>query len=340
MTQKRALILGLLIAAIVVAGVPAYWYWGARQIEGAIEQWALKYREDGYEVSYSRPEISGFPISFNVRLPAPAIQSPRGWRWDGDTIVGRARLWAPRTLRLDLPNRQTVTSELDGVEQKLEIEATLATGLVRLGGGGQVRAAEIAMGGILVTPQATRTPLRIESVFVELGERPAKKIVGGTRKDTLQLNGEILDIRLPGTGGVTPFGSTVDRISFETLVIGEITSGRPVEVLTRWRDRGGYAEILSLTFKWGTLEINADGTATVDEALRPQGELKARIKGLKPTIDFLEAEETIRSGTAFAIRLAARGLGGSGGEVELPVTLRNGLFYLGPAPLFRVDPVL
>lgn len=339
MTHRRSLILGVLIAALVLIGVPAYWYWGAQQIEGAIEQWAAKYREEGYEIAYGRPDVSGFPFSFDVQLAAPAMTSPRGWRWTGDEITGRARLWAPRTLRLDLPTRQIVTSDLGGIEQKVEIEAAFASGVVRLGGGGRVRAAELLLGGLVVIPQ-TQTPIRIESVFAELGERPARKIVGGTRKDTLQLNGEILDIRLPAVGGVTPFGSTIERIGFETLVIGEITAGRPVEVLTRWRDRGGYAEILSLAFKWGALEIDADGTATVDEALRPQGSLSARIRGLKPTIDFLEAEETIRSGTAFAIRLAARGLSATGGEVELPVILKNGLFYLGPAPLFRVDPVL
>lgn len=339
MTERRTLIVIALIVVLLVAGIPLYWYWGAGQIEGAIEQWATKYRQEGYEISYDRPEVGGFPFSFNVELGAPAVRSPRGWYWTGDAIIGRARLWAPRTLELALPTRQAVTSEVAGVEQRLEIQAAFASGLVRLGGGGKVRAAEIAMSGIVLIPE-NQTPVRIERFVVEMGERPAKKIVGGTRKDTLQVNGEIVEVRLPTASGVTPFGSTIDRISFQTLVIGEITSGRPVEVLTRWRDRGGYAEILSLAFKWGTLDVEADGTATVDEALRPEGTLAARIRGLKPTIDFLEAEGTIRSGTAFAIRLAARGLAGSGGEVELPVSVRNGLFYLGPAPLFRVDPVL
>jgi hypothetical protein len=62
-------------------------------------------------------------------------------------------------------------------------------------------------------------------------------------------------------------------------------------------------------------------------------------------LDTLAAQGSIEPGVAFALKLTAMTLATRNGvdgrpEIELPITLQDGLFYLGPAALFRLAPVL
>ncbi len=115
--------------------------------------------------------------------------------------------------------------------------------------------------------------------------------------------------------------------------------------MARWRDAGGLLEIAALTLVWGPLELAAEGTAALDQELRPQGAFTARIHGLPETLDAFAAHGLIEPGIALALRLTALTLAtrkdASGrAVVELPITLQDGLFYLGPAALFPLAPVL
>ncbi|MCH9012285.1 MAG: DUF2125 domain-containing protein, partial [Proteobacteria bacterium] len=95
----------------------------------------------------------------------------------------------------------------------------------------------------------------------------------------------------------------------------------------------------------GPLDLRAEGTAALDQRLRPQGAFTARIRGLPDALDAFAARGLIEPGVAFALKLTALALAKQRDEtgkavVELPITLQDGLFYLGPVALFRLAPVL
>ncbi len=333
-------ILGL--ALLAFAGLAGYWFWAAGQVEAAIALWAGEQRARGYEISYRGPELSGFPLRLAVGFSEPRVVAPQGWRWSGAAITGQAAFWEPLTLRLKLPLEQTLSAAWRGQRRELALSATAARGLIHLGRDGGLKAATIEMEGVVLR-QAGGGSLGAETLRTQLTRRPPS--LEGSGEGTLLLAGEMRGIALP-EGASSPFGSRVERLAFEATLIGVIPTGEPAAALAVWRDAGGLLEVHDLALTWGPLDLDVSGTATLDPQLRPQGAFAARVRGLPEVLDALVEGNVIKPGVAFALKLTAltlaSGTGGGDGRatVELPITLQDGLFYLGPVALFRLAPVL
>jgi hypothetical protein len=331
----------LALALLALGGLVAYWFWAAGQVETAIAQWAGEQRARGYEIAYRGPELSGFPVRLAVGFSEPRVAAPQGWRWSGAAITGQAAFWDPWTLRLDLPLEQTLSAEWRGHRRELALSAAAARGLVHLGRGGWLKAATLEMEDVVLTEEGGGS-LRAETLRTQLTRHPPT--LEGTDSWTLLLAGETRGLTLP-EGFRSPFGSRVERIAFDATLIGLIPKGEPAAALAVWRDSGGLLEVHDLALTWGPLDLDAEGTATLDQQFRPQGAFTARLRGLPETLDALVEGDLIEPGVAFALKLTALTLAsGNDGDgratVELPITLQDGLFYLGPAALFRLAPVL
>ncbi len=336
-------VLGL--ALLAFGGLTGYWFWAADRVEAAIAEWTEAQRARGYEIAYRGPELSGFPIRLAVAISEPRVAAPRGWRWSGASIAGQAAFWEPLTLHLDLPRNQILSAEWRGHRRELALSAAAARGLVHLDRGGWLEAATVEMERVVLT-EASGGATRAEALQFQLTRRPPA--LEGTQDWTLLLSGEMLGIALPEVV-TSPLGQRVERIAFDATVTGPIPGivpiGDPAQALARWRDSGGLVELRDLALTWGPLEVTVSGTATLDRQLRPQGAFTARFRGLPKTVDAFVARNLIEPGVAFALKLTAMTLAsGNDGDgrpaVELPVTLQNGLFYLGPVALFRLAPVL
>lgn len=331
--------IALAASAVVVLAVTAlaiYWIWAAGQVRTAIAQWAETQRAEGYEVAYAGPEVRGFPIRLTVRLDEPRIATPHGWRWSGAAIAGEAAFWQPLLLRLTLPSQQELVAVWRGHERTLQLEAARADGMVRFDTRGQAVAATVDMADVTVR-EASGGSVRASRLYHEVTRPPD----GDSR---VQVRGEIDDLTLP-EAPPSPFPETVERLAYRADLIGAIPAGEPAAALAAWRDAGGLLEVTDLSLTWGPLHVRADGTAALDEALRPQGAFAARIAGLPEMLDALVAQRLMEPGAAAALRLAvltlAEGHDANGRPiVRLPVTLQDGHVFLGPAPLARLDPVL
>ncbi len=340
-------VLGL--ALLAFGGLAGYWFWAAGQVEAAIALWTEEQRARGYEIAYRGPELSGFPVRLAVGFSEPRVSAPQGWRWSGAAIAGEAAFWEPLTLRLDLPLEQTLSAEWRGLRRELALGAARARGLVHLGRDGRLDAATLEMERVVLS-EAGGGVLRAETLRYELTRRPPA--LEGNAEETLLLAGEARGIALP-EGVRSPFGPRVERLAFEATLVGAISKtapgaapgGDPAQALAAWRDSGGLVEVRDLSLVWGPLDVDASGTATLDPELRPQGAFTARVRGISEVLDALVEGNMIEPGVAFALKLTALTLaGGAGGDgravVELPITLQDGLFYLGPVALFRFAPVL
>jgi hypothetical protein len=344
---RRRLSLGLLGVAVVALGALAlYWFWAADRVEAAIAQWTEEQRARGYEIAYMGPEISGFPVKLAVRFTEPSVGAPQGWRWSGAAIAGEAAFWQPRRLRLDLPLRQRLSADWRGHRREISLEAETARGLIHLGRDGWLKAATIEMERLTLSEPGGGTQggaaLRADRLRYDVTRRPPT--LEGTDDWTLLLSGEARGIALP-EGTPNPFGDKVERVAFDATLHGAIPKGAPAEALARWRDAGGLIEVEEVRLIWGPLDLRAEGTATLDQRLRPQGAFTARIRGLPGTLDAVAARGLIEPGVALALKLTALTLAKQRDEtgkavVELPITLQDGLFYLGPVALFRISPVL
>ena len=337
MPWRRPILLLLFAAALVAGGGAAYWQWSAGRLAAWIETWTNQQRDQGYEITYRGPEIDGFPFALTARFEAPGIASPHGWRWNGPPVTGRAALWNPFTVLLDFPGQHRINGTAPAVSA--EIAALRAGAVVQIQIDGQIGEIAIEAEELSVHhPEAAlglaRLRLRLGPVDPATEDRPRK----------LLLAGEIADATLPEDRN-PPFGPTVEHLAFEADLPGEIPGGAPREILEGGRDAGGRLEVRRLEVTWGTLALEATGTLGLDNELRPEGTLTARLRDVGRTVDSLAATGLIKAKqarTAKVLLLALAGRPAKDGStvVTLPVTLREGLLYLGPAPLLRLSPVL
>ena len=121
--RPRALALSC-IAIVVAAGgaLSAYWLWSADRLAARIAAWSAEQRARGYEVSYVDPEIGGYPFELTARFERPRLASPRGWRWQGPSVSGRAALWDPFTIELDFSGLHRVTDTRGAAAALIEAE--------------------------------------------------------------------------------------------------------------------------------------------------------------------------------------------------------------------------
>lgn len=340
--RLRALVLALLLlVGVGFAALSLYWHWAAEEVAQAIALWTEEQRARGYEVSYNGPRIGGFPAHLSVRLGEPRLAAPGGWIWSGGAIAGEAAFWSPHMLRLDLPQHQELSMPWPRGRRDLELDAASARGLVTLDPGGWVERADVAMSQTVLRDQ-TGGALSIAELRYNVAQRPPGD--DGVAEWTLLASGEADAIALPD-GPDYPFGREIDRLAFDATLIGRAPRGDPAAALARWRDEGGLVEVDSLDLRWGPLDLRAEGTAALDAELRPQGAFTARISGLAEAVDALVASGVVEPNAAVAIKFGvlalAQGRDADGRPiVELPITVQDGLFYLGPVALFPVGPVL
>lgn len=339
--RRRFFVIVAFTAVLLAGGISLYWLWAADQLARGIAQWAEEQRARGYEVVYDGPDIGGFPVRLSARFGQPRIAAPDGWRWAGEALTGEAALWAPRTIRLDLPKRQDITVPWRGQKRDLTLEAAAANGEITLGSAGGMQTAVVEMAGLTLTDDSGLAATA-ESARIAATQRPPT--MEGVDDWTLIGRGRASGVKLPpGAGG--PLGDAIAQAAVEVTLLGAIPPGDPAVSLALWRDAGGLLEVEMLELDWGPLGFSADGTATLDQQLRPQAALTARMSGLPGTIDALADHGLVKPGAALGIKimvmtLATKTDGDGKPVVELPITLQDGLFYLGPAPLFPLAPVL
>ncbi len=345
-SHARFLILGSLAVMLLAgAGLSLYWTWMAERIALGVEEWTRVQRTRGYDVAYQGPTIGGFPTRFRVDLIEPRVRTPQGWHWSGDAIAGESMLWAPWRLRIDVPLRQRFGGFWSGRRHAISLAAEAAEGVLELGRDGGIARAAIEAERLLLEAEAGWT---LRAAEVDLAVRQAPPSRDGRREgrgDPITvLTGAAREIVWSGDLQ-SPLGETIGLVALDAALVGRIPTGDPAQALVQWRDSGGRLEIGKLSLLWGPLDLEADGTAALDAAMRPQGAFTARIRGLPETIDALAARGLIKRNLAFAVKLAllalARVPDQSGKpRIQVPITLQDGLVYLGPVALFSVGPVL
>ncbi|NIA68411.1 DUF2125 domain-containing protein [Pelagibius litoralis] len=332
-----AFVATLCLFSLALAG---YWFWASAALAEGIERWRGQQVERGYEIAYDGPQMSGFPFALTVTFDAPKVTSPQDLTWEGPTISGEARLWDPFTIDLQFPGNHHLRLAEGGDRKQADIMAEEAQGRVVLAFDGQVDRAMVDL-GVLRLEGPGLDPVSAERLTARLGPLQA---ASGDDPETLELVGEALALQLPqGHGG--PLGNALARLSFDSTVVGGIPRGKPVVALPLWRDAGGLWRFRRLAARWGPLDLQASGNIALDQALRPAGRFDTKLKGAEEIIDRLIESGDIKPEAAFAARLAVAALGrrdttSDATVLEAPITLRDGLLYLGPVPLFPIAPVL
>jgi hypothetical protein len=333
---KTLILVPLVLVALAGVGLAGTWMWAANAVRAGYETWRQERTAEGYRFQNADPQVRGFPFAVRATMREPVVAAPQGWRWAGPVVEGEADVLSPLTVRVTAPGTHTLRTT-DG--RQLTADADAAQGRVLLKPGGGVRSGQITLEDVQLAGLPTgETSAR--ALFVAAG--PQRRPQDGP--DELDVTLETDGLALPA-GLDTALGRRIDRLALRGTLIGDLPRRITPATLQDWRRRGGQIDVDHLALTWAPLELEGGGTLTLDERLRPRGELKVAVSGLGPTLDKLADAGRIDPD---AVRYAKLAIGALGSRdeatgktrVDLPLRFEMGRIYLGPVPIGRLSPVL
>ena len=333
--RPRHIVITVLIAAgLAAGGYTAYWFAAAAAVRDGVAEWAEARRAEGVEVSYGAVTVSGFPARLIAAVAQPALARPGhdlAWRWSADTLVAEARPWDLQRIAVTLPMVQRVAYRQGGDDERL-VAVTVEAGVAHLVlADGRARSIAVEASGIAA--ETPRGPLALDHLVASLEREAADRLAVSFDARRLTLN--------PGAGG--PLGREIAALAAVATVLGALPEAPLRRALGDWAEAGGTVEIHSLSLQWGALALEADGTLSLDNQLRPQAALSAEIAGYEGVLDGFAAAGTmaVRDASIAKTFLNLMAKTKAGRRVlEVPLSAQNGKLYVGPLPLIELKPVL
>ncbi len=333
MRFRHVLIALVAVAVLIPAGYTAYWFDVAASVRESIADWAEARRAEGFLVVHGEVAVSGFPGRLIARVEAPAVARPDGkpaWWWRGDRLIAEAAPWAPTVITVILPRDMGLKYRRHDDDR--EVTATLESGtawVTQEGGVAQHITME-ATGIDAMTPRGPAALVRFDGEAWR-GEGETIEIVFDARRLILT----------PDADG--PLGREVTTVAAAATVTGALPETSDRAALAAWSKAGGTVELRSLGVEWGGLAIEAEGTMTLDQMLRPQAALTARVAGYGDALDAFATAGAMRAGDASMaktfLNIMAKTISGRR-VIEVALTAQDGTLYAGPIPLVKLKPVL
>lgn len=336
MLSRRAFIGPAVLLLAASIGYPAYWYYAASFAESLVVEWVAARRADGYLVEHDPLERSGFPFLVRLRVAAPSAADPRqGWSWRGQTLILELRPWDIRRIRLEVPGDQRLhlRPKLGGGD--FTLQASDVAGVALIGERGGLRDLSLNLRDIRLTEADAGGLFKAGRLLADLS-RPERPPIAHTEQ-SLSLsfrleNAEIARIE------PRPLGATIAVAQANAEFLGPLAGDSIIDAAESWRRAGGTLEIRWLNLVWGTLDLRANGTAALDESMRPLGALTADIRGYEETLEALAEAGLLRRdilpASRVTLNLLARKDAADGRRVlTVPLTAQDGALFLGPIRL-------
>lgn len=331
--------LGVVLLAVGAGAYTLYWYGAAEIAKEAIAVWADERRDEGFTVDYGAVEITGFPLTFDVRVDQPAFSQAAApaWSWRSEVLTARARPWTPNRFTIATATDHDVEYTIQGVRQRARARSSDTVVDVVLRGSviekvtARSRDLRVAVEGLTGSFGAARIHIRYQVDGTG---------ADGIRGPSLALSASELVLpfseleNLGVSGRIAQFGAAA-------TLTGPLTPGPFDRAVTAWRDGGGAINVNTLRLEWGELRLDGDGTIALDETFRPVGALTARVLGASETINALRDAGTLSPREAAIARITLNVLSSApeGGKMQLPVTAQFGKLFVGPVAVFEIPPL-
>ena len=337
--MKRIFLLYAVLAAAAAAWT-VWWFVVAARVEAFVDAQTAELRSGAAALSWGGRRTTGYPYRVAVEFSEPEAAWTAGgaeWRWRGARVIGYVEPWDPRHVIVVVRGENLLERTRDGRTDAWTVEA------------GGARAS-------LVLDESWR-PLRALVDIFGIGAAPlgrsgnwagARKALLAVRRSEGAAGGvdaavTVEDVWLP-RDAVGLFGQRIALASARATATGPAPAAWSAAELARWRDGGGVLEITALEVEWGALSLRGAGRLGLDAALRPEGEIAARIAGVPELADLLAGRGIIDPDAARGLGLAADLLaeapaGGGPPAVPMPIAARGGALSLGPVPVAALGPV-
>ncbi len=322
----------VLVVIVAAAAYSAYWFVAAGWLRDGVDAWFEARRAEGLAVEHQGLAVSGFPFRLVAEVAAPRIERPQAWSWSAERLVIVARPWSLGQLRLVLPPEQRL-SQRQGAGAARVFTVAAQRGFVLLSfGSGRLDGLTVEAAGVaLATPEGE----------IRLGRLDARG--RRTSRTAIDLDIAIEDLVLPPRVNA-PLGRKIAHLALDGTIEGEMPTARLADALAAWSAAGGRIDPGHVAVRWGALSVDAVGTLTLDDELRPLAAMTAEIVGYAAVLEALAKTGAIKARDA-SFATTALGLlakpGPNGARVlTVPLTAQNGTLFVGPLALLSLAPVV
>ncbi|SLN26377.1 DUF2125 domain-containing protein [Oceanibacterium hippocampi] len=338
------LILAILAIVTVLGGYTGYWYWLSDRLLDGVIGWAAAQRDKGHDIAFDRIERSGFPYRIRIDVVNPQAVVSRGkesGEWRAERVWAIVQPWKLNHVIGSVEGRQDIAWSDGGKQHTAMLASETNRFSLVLDGAGQPLRFALDMTAPSWRPSdgppldAARARLFVRANHGDEAGLPAGSYNVALSAETL---------KLPDVGKPLPFGPVVQEVAVESLVTGPLRADRSWrKSLLAWRDGGGRIEVGRFAAIWGDLDLQAEGTLTLDDERRPAGTLTTRIAGFNEAVDALVQTGTVRNKDANLIKIAlallAKPTVDGRPTLTAPLSATDGRVYLGPAKLLKVRPL-
>jgi hypothetical protein len=319
----------LWVLASVLALWCLWWVAGAQAKKAAIAAWFDGQRAAGWAADYDALSVAGFPLRFDTTLSGVMLADTGAqlvWTLPGLGIAVPS--WQPTRVTLTFPPEQRFATP---------------QGALRIGSSGFAGDLALKPGPMLALQRAELAADRLDIAGPEGGAAlagPYARIVRadpaaaryGVAAGAAGLTFDARALRLIDPEGNRPATVTTLRLDMD------IAFDAPLDRRSIERARPGIVEIdlHDLTGVWGRLELRAAGQLDVDPDGVPEGLIQVKAVNWRAMLAQARAAGALPEALAGPLERgldAMAGLAGSPATLDIALTLRGGLVWLGLLPL-------
>jgi hypothetical protein len=362
-----------LIVALVIMAIGSYsllWFYMAGKMEDKVLAAISDGRAEGYEISYDKLLVEGFPYRLVVHFPEIDVtlpvrlskNAPRFYRAENlhimvqpwrlyHGIVVADHIWAAQGYNASSGFSAKMTDLKSSVIFDKNRHKFLRT---------SVKISQISW-NIDVSRRDEKTSFA-HNVNFHIRNLKAEKLL--RKKDILDqgrsaatMNSPLVELLFRAEklefDGLAPemFGSVIESLVFEGRLNGELLPRFNRQSLTRWRDTGGTLSFHKLAIETEKLGMALMGDVTLDEGFKPLGALSVEVKGMDHVMSMLSEIDALKEGAGLQImdelkvdieRKRQKTLKNQ--EVKafynMNVSLQNGLLFFGKIPLIELPAII
>lgn len=344
----RILYCGILALVAIGGGYSYWWHHVADRMVELAENWRDQRVAEGYVISHKPLVASGFPYRVKVTAETLSIANPAHVQTpqvDIPVFWAVVQPWQINHVIFGIDGAGRAEWKERGEERRVDFTAASALGSATFNTRGRMETVAIDVKELTVLP-SWRPPVMAERLQLHGRPKPAQ---GSDEADGKQeMDGQQIAVRannmiIEGMDDF-PLGKEIADFSLSSVLYGTIRKLPAADTLEEWREKGGFVGIEALNIAWGRGALKGEGALTLDDRMRPLGELDTRISGYKDILKALTSTRQINADAArtigFGLELLAKEDKDGTKYIGLPLSAQDGGVYLGPVYLMRLGSVI
>lgn len=336
--HSRAGLFGpFILLLIVMAGWSVWWFYLADQVKTRLEAQVDGMRAAGWQVTYTKLSMSGWPFRLRAEADHVSFDAPSGHGVAGPQLVAQATAWNPDKWVLIAPHGLTVTRAGKG---KVAVRGEA----IRMSIHGLTQrwpnvAIELAKPEFTILPGAEPFPIS-RAKLIQLYLRPHLAPAGTPGVETsVDMLFRLVDAEGRPHGpveGMTRNGMLSAQIETVIEHADQLSGADAAGIFGAWTRGGG-----RFTRVRGELQAG-DSRAVLSSDLlsaqpdgRLQGQLALKAEKPLPAIAGLARSNSgaVNQAGAMGAAAATAVAGGAGDNIDLTLVFKNGRTFLGPFAL-------